>query len=171
MKRPFVIVLGLLAAVAVQAQGDPNYHYLIQPAGGATEPLNPGNSIEVYNSDSRPEHTYSDAYFEFYHQGIFVGIVHVDNSTYHLNEFGQVVGDGVLEVGEYTWANGVKVRIITVFSQNTYTWTSDNMLQVANATVITPSLSGWGLAALLILIPGIMVISRRFSRDPFKMKT
>jgi hypothetical protein len=161
MKHLTVIVVGLLMVVAIQAQGDPRFY--IQPTGGATEPLNPGDSIEVYNSEYMAGHTFSNAFFEFYHNGIYVGRVLASNSTYDVDGFGQVIGEGVLEVGQYTWADGVKVQVETVFAMQVYTWNSYNMLQVANSTVLVPSLSHWGLMVLLILIPAVMLFYRRFS--------
>jgi len=158
MKKMLVVFFAVLLASAAFGQQifdseDPN-----------GSPLMPGDIVEVTNSESKPGYGYSDAWFHMYYQGAFLGEVHMPfvNQHFDVDDYPpyHIIGYADLYVGPYTWADEVELEIALYLVPYQYHYYSRNSLVVFPTTDVVPVTSFWGLIALLILVPAVIIWRR-----------
>ncbi len=155
--KKFMVVFSLLFMPACMFAGT----FSITPYGGATEPLSPGDQVDIIASVGFLNDVLSSVEFRFYHSGIYLG--NVSNPTNNVQIVGDnAIGQATLDVGAFPDANEVELVINSTHYgvPPLYHWPSQNKLAVAPTEPFVPTLHVSGLILLLAALSFILFWKR-----------
>jgi hypothetical protein len=154
------LILMVCASVPVLAQST----FTIGDSTG--EPLEPLDQIQILSSITYPSnYIYSDAYVYLYYLGsIIEGPIHLpfEKQHFYIDTDYTLKGYADMHYGPYTWADELwlEIKFARAGFPGQLSHMSINSLEVLPLTPQTPSIGLWGIVALLLLIPALIIFKR-----------
>jgi len=152
----------LLSALLILVTGaNATLVYTIAPGTGYSEPLSQGDVLTVgICSEPDAGYTFQDAWFVLFYNSTELGTVYTTYESFGFDSYGYLVGSDPLNIGTYTMADAVGLRVTSRLATSIFTRNSTNTLAVGPTGPMTPSTSAWGLIILLLSVPAIIIWRR-----------